>query len=229
MKKILNTNSLKIIAIITMVLDHIAYLFVPVSSVFYFIFRIIGRICAPVMFYSLANGFFYTRSRIKYACRLLFFAILSQVPYSLFVGNQIFLINNYNILFTLFLAFMCLFIIYSKSMNLFLKITFNILLIGLSYFCDYGLFGIVLVFIFAFSKSYKIKFILYSIASIAYVAIKSILTNSFISFVIFLGLFLAIPLLNLYNEKKGKINLKYLFYVFYPLHFIVLIIIKTLL
>ena len=53
MKKILSSNSLKIIAILAMLLDHIAFLFIPVSSMFYFIFRIIGRVTAPIMLWEL--------------------------------------------------------------------------------------------------------------------------------------------------------------------------------
>ena len=135
MSKILNSNGLKMIAIFVMVLDHIAHSFISVMSPFYYIFRMVGRVTAPIMFYSLANGYKYTRNKVNYGLRLFIFAIISQIPFSLFSENKIFLYDDYNVLFTLFIGFMCLCSLYNIK-NVFLKC----LLVGscfvLSYFAE---------------------------------------------------------------------------------------------
>ena len=84
----LNRNQIKYIAITTMLLDHMAAFLLtpekhPALTVMYIIMRTIGRIAAPVMFYFLVEGYVHTSSRKNYALRLLAFAILSQIPYSL--------------------------------------------------------------------------------------------------------------------------------------------------
>lgn len=227
MKKILSSNSLKFIAVLAMLLDHIAFSFIPYSSVFYFIFRIIGRITVPVMFMGIANGYNYTSNKFKYGLRLLGFALVSQIPYSLFMEGKFFLVDNYNILFTLFLGFVCLYIFYNVK-NMFMKIIFIILCFIFSCFCEYGLFGISLALMFSLCKNGNFRILFYSLMCLVYIIFSTILNKSFFIFVIYLGLFLFIPLLTLYNGKKGKYNLKYVFYVFYPFHLFILILLKLL-
>ena len=83
MRKGLNRNLLKYIAIIAMVLDHVAFLFIPPFSLSYQICRFIGKLTAPIMCYFLAEGYNYTSSKVKYGTRLLIFAIISQFAFSL--------------------------------------------------------------------------------------------------------------------------------------------------
>lgn len=68
---------LKIIAMVTMLIDHIGVLFFPEEA----IYRQMGRLAFPIYAYFLALGFVHTRSRIKYFSRLLLFALISQVPF----------------------------------------------------------------------------------------------------------------------------------------------------
>lgn len=227
MKKVLNSNSLKIIAILAMILDHVAIAFMSLTNPFYYILRIVGRITAPIMFYCLANGFFYTKNKFKYGTRLLLFAVVSQVPYSLFAKGKIFVYDDYNVLFTLFLAFMFLYSLYDVKKYI-IKIFYLILVCSLSLFCEYGLFGIVLVWMFYMFRDSKYKTLLYSLLCFLYLIIMTMIEGSIIYFVIFMGLFLVVPLLNMDSGKKGKLNLKYLFYIFYPAHLIVLYLIVLL-
>ena len=228
MKKVLSSNNLKIIAILAMVLDHVAYLFIPMTSLFYYLFRIIGRVTAPIMFYNLANGYYHSKNKKKYGIRLLSFALVSQIPFSLFISNKIFLYDNYNILFTLFLGFLCLYAIYDLK-HIFLKTLIIIISAILVCFCEYGLFGLTLILMFSLCKDDRWKLLFYSVISFAYMTIRTITDNSIIIFILFSGLFLAIPFIKLYNGTKGKYNLKYLFYIFYPAHLLILIMIKFIL
>jgi len=211
-----------------MVLDHVAHAFISLTSPFYYIFRIFGRITAPIMFFSLANGYKYTKDKVKYGLRLFSFALISQVPFSLFLENKIFLYDNYNIIFTLFLGFLCLCSLYNVK-NIFFKLLFVISCFLLSYFCEYGMFAISLILLFSLCENYRFKMLFYSLICIFYITIRFLLNNNAIGFLIYMGLFLAIPLFNLYNEKKGKYNLKYFFYIFYPVQFLVIFFIKMIL
>lgn len=227
MKKILDSNSLKIVAISSMLLDHIAYLFIPIDNFLYLIFRFIGRVCAPIMFYSVAKGYFYTRDKVKYGLRLFLFALISQIPYSLFIGNELFLFNKYNVLFTLFLAFLSL-TIFDKVEDKLSKFSLILLCLGLSFFCDWGIIGIVYTFIFYLLKDNRYKYVLYCLCSLGYLSINFIIYKNILGFLIGIGLFLVIPLIYLDNGSKGKVYWKYLFYSFYPMHLLILYFVNIL-
>jgi hypothetical protein len=93
-------DMLKIIAILTMLIDHTGYLFFPHQM----IFRTIGRIAFPIFAYQIAIGFQKTSSRKKYALRLFLFACISQIPYFWFNPKLDFEWGSLNIMFTLLLA-----------------------------------------------------------------------------------------------------------------------------
>ena len=81
MKKPLNSNALKYIAIIAMLIDHIAWAFVPFSSALGQIMHLIGRFTAPIMCYFISEGYFHTKDVKKYIFRIGIFAIISQLPF----------------------------------------------------------------------------------------------------------------------------------------------------
>lgn len=79
---------LKIIAIFAMLIDHIAWAFVPLESALGQIMHIIGRLTAPIMCFFIAEGFYHTKNIKKYALRLGIFALISHIPYNYFMfGN----------------------------------------------------------------------------------------------------------------------------------------------
>ena len=76
----LTSNGLKIIAIVTMLIDHIGYYFENnMNNTIYIILRIIGRISMPLFAYLLVQGFFYTQNLKKYILRIFVFAIITQI------------------------------------------------------------------------------------------------------------------------------------------------------
>ena len=95
----LNRNELKYLVIIAMLIDHIAWAFVPTASLLGQIMHIIGRLTGPTMAYMLADGYYYTRSVKKYACRLGIFALLSWIPFSYFELGHIGL--QFGVIYTL--------------------------------------------------------------------------------------------------------------------------------
>mgnify|MGYP002581591684 FL=1 len=92
MKKIFSNFDLKILAIITMTIDHIGAIIYPNIDAF----RIIGRISFPIFCFLLVEGFKHTHNRFRYFIRLLLFAIITQPIYDYAFNN-----HELNILFNL--------------------------------------------------------------------------------------------------------------------------------
>ena len=107
MKKNLTNFDLKLIAIITMTIDHIgAIIYNDID-----IFRIIGRISFPLFAFLLVEGFKNSSNRLKYFLRLIIFAFITQPIY-----DYAFKSNTLNILFTFSLGFLLMMIIeFSKK------------------------------------------------------------------------------------------------------------------
>ena len=209
---------LKIIAIIAMLFDHIGYVIFGKYS----FMNYIGRLAFPVFAFGISEGYTHTKDLKKYFLRLLVFAIISQVPYMLFLGL---LTNTFtlNILFTLILGLLAI-TVYEKSNNKYLGLLFVILCSIIAHFghFDYGWFGVAVIFIFHIFKDKKIlmnlSFVIAVFINYFYTYITTLKTEYL--FIVLFCILSLIPI-NLYNTKKGK-DTKYLLYVFYPLHILVL-------
>lgn len=101
--KILNRDQIKLLAVVTMTLNHFAHVFLTPGTVLCEVFQDIGYFTAMTMCFFLVEGYRYTRSRKDYAMRLLAFALLSQIPYVLALGFY-----QFNVLFTLLICFLIL-------------------------------------------------------------------------------------------------------------------------
>ena len=95
----LGRNVLKLIAIIAMLIDHVGKLFFP----HIIILQIIGRLAMPIFAFFIAEGFYYTKNKLKYFLTMLIFAVIAQIPY-------VFLFSGLNILFTFCLSLILLFV-----------------------------------------------------------------------------------------------------------------------
>ncbi len=219
-----------------MLMDHIAHVF---SGVFQnyswgfaltFIFRFFGRITAPVMCWFLVQGFEHTSSRKKYALRLFIFTIVAQVPYML-VRKDVTVFAGLSVIYTLLVSFLMLCVLESQ-LETFPKWVIIITLIALSMLGDWAIFGPVMVlFFYLFREDRKRLLLFYCLA-----AASLVVTDIVILYIRHyywwqelwqLGMFLFIPLLLLYNGERGSAHPfhKWFFYVFYPLHLLVLFII----
>jgi len=85
---------LKLIALITMIIDHVGAIFFPQ----YIWLRYIGRLSMPIYAFLLVQGYKHTRSFTRYAIRLAVFALLSEVPYDLLFRRTWLEFGNQNIL-----------------------------------------------------------------------------------------------------------------------------------
>ena len=106
-KGFLNRNQLKYLVIAAMLIDHIAWAFVPTASLLGQVMHIIGRLTGPTMAYMLAEGYRYTRSVKKYAMRLGIFAVISWLPFSYFESGGI--RPAFGVIYTLFLSLLAIF------------------------------------------------------------------------------------------------------------------------
>lgn len=205
-----------------MLIDHIgAYIFPDAYWL-----RCIGRLAFPIFAFFIAEGMRYTRSRKRYVLTLLVFAIISQIPYG-FLREFYYL----NILFTFLIAIFAIFLIENYKKNETLYMIYLLLLGSFLLFVeflnivDYGIFGVLLILVFYFVKDKKLSLSL-GTACLVLLTLKMMLFAGFTlrSTVQFLSI-LSLLLLYFYNGNKGKVNLKWLFYIFYPLHLLVILII----
>lgn len=206
MKK-LDTFTLKMIAIVSMLIDHVGFVFFPEEM----IFRIIGRISFPIFAYVLSEGFVYTRDVKKYLLRLGIFALLSEVPYDLAIMGSVLELSQQNVFFTLFIAVLMLYVM-SKMKNMMLQYVVVIAAVLLCQFLhtDYSNIGVLMVFIFYVFRNRKIEKLL--IAGLTLLGLTSGLQ---------LYALLALPFIALHNGEQGP-KLKTFFYLFYPAHLFIL-------
>ncbi len=105
----LSTFWLKIIAIITMTIDHTA---VCLETPYYTLMRGIGRIAFPIFCYLIVEGFFYTRCLWKYILRLFVFALISQIPFNLMLYKSPCYTGGYlNVYFTLLIGLITIYLV----------------------------------------------------------------------------------------------------------------------
>lgn len=142
---LLSRNQLKILAFLTMIIDHIGAILFPSVLVF----RIIGRLSFPIFAYLLAKGMHDSRAPLKMVIRLFFFAILSQPAYSIaFDHVGLYALYSWNIFLTLSIAAFCCWLISKNSVIGFLILILSCVLSETVIAPDYQAYGIVLVVMF---------------------------------------------------------------------------------
>lgn len=228
-KKCFSANLLKYIAITAMTLDHIAWHLLTFESTTSQVFHFLGRLTAPIMCFFIVEGYIHTRSVKKYALRLLLFGIISQIPWVVLNGNL-----TFNMMFTLLLC-LCAVYVCDKIKNIPLRFILIFLLVCLSLFCDWYVFGVLWTVVFyIFKNDEKKKYLYFSIVSLLYFI--NTLYNSFLTYaqlqkafilsLYSLGVFISVLLLLMYNGKKGKFKQsKWVFYIYYPAHLLVIALI----
>lgn len=219
LQKGLSGNTLKIIALIAMTLDHLCLLVFPEMQWL----RIIGRIAMPIFAYMIAEGCRYTKNKLKYFLMVFVLGVICQVVY---------FINDKSLLMGILIDFsLSILLIYAisfatKTKRLFAYFIAFLTLLGivfLVYFLpnlvnkslsfDYGIGAILLpVVVYMFEKKW---------AKLLAMAIF-LLPVCVVEWKVQWFCYLALIPLALYNGKRGKYKLKYLFYAYYPLHLVVL-------
>lgn len=229
---------LKIIGVVTMVIDHVGIFFFPNI----FLFRYIGRLAFPIFAWTIANGYHYTQNRKRYFFRLLLFAIFSQIPFLLMylVSGSSFS-HILNIFFTLAYG-VGVIMLFEKKYNKswyrhFLMIV--AILGGLLLPLEYGSYGVIMIFLFYKTfENRRNMCIIQTVLILSAMFIKAFFGGIFFGFVGYtlyavnvtqLYSLSALPLLYIYSKTLGTNKYKWWFYWFYPAHLTILWIIYTLL
>lgn len=216
---IIDINIIKIIAALSMVIDHIGYMFFPNLI----IFRIIGRMSFILYSFCLAEGMKHTKSQKKYLIRLIILALISEIPFDLFLSGKIINVTYQNVIFTYILAFMGIMARekYKNSYgNLFLAVP---IIVSIFINCDFGLLGILVIYSFYFFGN-SIKGCL--LASIIMVIINYSVLKSIAGVLFSLIILLITSLIIIfYSGKKSNLPKPVITTInlFYPINYIVLL------
>lgn len=226
----INGFQLKMIAIITMFIDHMAAVLISPDTDWnlYKFCRIIGRLAFPIFCFLLVEGFFHTKNIKKYILRLGIFALISELPFDLaFSDNKSEFLYHQNVFFTLFIGLGVIYLIrlidekYEK--NLIIRCVLDFIAIAAGCMLadmlatDYNRWGILLIVVFYLFRGNKILLLLgvllvnYTMDSLW--QIYAVISVFFIWF---------------YNGERGPQGNKYLFYIFYPAHIFLLYLISLL-
>lgn len=242
----LSGSTLKMIALITMLIDHIAAIILArilrvyvsgestgldVSAYIdgqrgyeaiynmYALMRNIGRIAFPIFCFLLIQGFEHTKDRKKYALRLAIFALISEIPFDLAFKGRLLEFSYQNVFVTLFLGLVTIMVFDAVSQKGGLhKIVRTLLMVAVVLAgttaaellrTDYGALGVLCILVLYLFRYNRMWQILAGCLSFFWWELPAVIG--------------FIPI-SLYNGKRGW-NLKYLFYVFYPLHLFILYIV----
>lgn len=221
-------STIKIIAVISMLIDHTAAgilpWYIPAEGgtifIIYSVMRAIGRLGFPIFCFLLVEGFEHTRSIKKYGQRLFIFALISEIPFDLLFKGQILEFTYQNVYFTLFIGLIvmaaCRFIENSSRIYISLKSFLCIaataagMVIAQLMHTDYGAIGIFCIMILYFTRFRKSTQIIAGCISFAWEITAP----------------LAFIPIGFYNHKRG-LKMKYFFYAFYPAHLLILYLIRV--
>lgn len=223
--KILSGSALKCIALATMIIDHIAVVLLRNSNIIllrvsresltlYSLMRKIGRMAFPIYCFLLVEGFLHTHDRRKYGLNLLIFALISEIPWNLEHTGALHYTAQ-NVFFTLFLGYMGLCCIENfredgwKQLGSLLVLT----IVAMNLKADYGVGGFAFILVMYLLREQKV------LQAVVGTCIES---GGWAAGLAFLPI-------NLYNGERGFIRgkvLKYAFYAAYPLHILILYLIR---
>lgn len=219
LKTNLDTDFLKVIAIISMLIDHIGSAFFPQ----YPVFRWIGRLAFPIFCYCLTVGLLYTHNIKRYFARLALFAVISQPFYALKIDPTAFWENLtlWNIFFTLLFSLVFMWGITSRKWYG-IGIAVLALVVLASGNFDYGLTGIILMLIFHFCRNKPVLgAVLFILSYFPYLSgsasdpLAFVIGGLCVNWTTFA--LLSAPLIFIPTHTGIKIN-KWFFYLFYPAH-----------
>ena len=245
--KVLDSNAIKIIAIVAMTIDHIAWAVFPgyPKEVLPMVMHIVGRLTCPIMCYFIAEGYHYTRDINKYTLRLFLFAIVSHFAYifastdyvdvksfiPFYYGN---VLNQTSVMWSLAWGLVMLRVVMSEKIqsNL-LKVGLVVLICLVSFPSDWSCVAALCIMAIGANRG---NFKAQMSWMILYVAIYSLVYFFALDKVYGLmqmAVVLSIPVIYLYNGKRGKnpkMNkfMKWFFYLYYPVHLLIIGVLRIL-
>ena len=225
----LNGNQLKIIAMAAMTIDHLVDVIFPNYPTDWWIIglHIIGRLAAPIFWFFIAEGYFYTRDWKKYATRLLGFAIVSHFAYNFafgipFIPFKTSVFNQTSVIWSLFWGLIALVINDSSKLKQWQKTVILIGIFVISFCSNWSCIAVLAIMDISTNRGNFKKQMTRMMLWVSMYAIIYILFINPVYGVVQMFVALTIPLLKMYNGERGTWKgMKYLFYVYYPLHLII--------
>ena len=206
-------NQLKLMAVISMTLDHIGAMLLPDVV----LLRILGRLALPIFAYMIAEGCRHTRSRGRYLGRIAALAAVCQTVYFVSMGS---VYMSILVTFSLSIMLICVIENFQRKRDLTSRMLAFGTLLGIFFVCvalpelwegsdfgiDYGLMGVLLPVLIYFGSE-KTKYLTaglillgFSYGGVQWFALA------------------AVPLLGMYNGQRGKGSIGKWFYLYYPAH-----------
>lgn len=244
LKGTLNANALKLIAVAAMTIDHIAWALYPgyPRAWLPLLMHLLGRVTCPIMCYFIAEGFHYTRNINKYTARLFLFALISHFCYVFFSpsfeGWRSFIpfhdgsvLNQTSVMWSLAIGLIMLRVNYSENIKQQWKPLLIFLLCIAAFPADWSCIASLCVFAIGTNRGKPLGQILWSLLFVSLYVLVYCLTMSVTYGLMQFAVLLAIPVIAFYNGQRGKnptVNkvMKWMFYIYYPLHLLVIALIR---
>ncbi len=222
----ISADTLKWIALITMFIDHVGAVVLeyipqielPAVNIAYYVLRYIGRLAFPLYCFLLVEGYMHTRNQMRYLRDLLIFAVISEIPFEIcFLAEK----GNgfHNVYWTLAIGMGVMTALdYAKTkyvnatwMNLLIMVVGAYAAETLG--CDYGAIGVLLIFILYQTRNDRAKQSVFGSIAMLYEVTAPI----------------AFVMTFFYNGERKIKKYKYAFYAFYPVHLLLLYLVRLLL
>ncbi len=225
--RVLSGSALKTIAVVSMLIDHVAAVFLQNSPIvlftalghsllLYTFMRSIGRIAFPIFAFLITEGYLHTHDRRRYGISLALFALISEIPWDLEHTGKYFVISSQNVFFTLLLGYLgiCMYERYREQPQYQAAWLLGLLGVSLIFHADYGCSGYCFILFMYVLREREL--------------IRAVIGCGFLSSRWKAGL--AFIPIALYNGKRGFVRgklMKYCFYMIYPVHILILYFIKN--
>lgn len=228
----LNSNQIKLIAIIAMTIDHVTWLLYPGCQKIWWVMllHVVGRLTAPIMWFFIAEGFHYTRNVKKYIFRLFAFAVVSHFAYN-FAGGIPFIptgmFNMTSVMWSLAWSVVLMVIFTTERLPKWAKIVLMLLICVVTFPSDWSTIAAMCpVFLYLNRGDFKKQSIALLIWTAMYAAVYFIFLDKVYGILQMFTL-LSLPILKIYNGERGQWRgMKWLFYIYYPAHLFVIGIIR---
>ncbi len=241
----LNSNTLKMIAVIAMTVDHIAWLIFPGYStdVLPIIMHSFGRLTCPIMCFFIAEGYYYTKNKNKYTARLFVFALISHFAY-IFASNSYTdtksfipfyygdVLNQTSVMWSLAWGLVMLRVFYSNKIKSdTLKVCLLFIICLLSFPSDWSCVAALCVLSFGINRGNFKKQATGLMLFVGCYAIVYAFSSNILYGILQMGVVFSLPLIYMYNGERGKSPAfnkftKWFFYIYYPLHLLIIGLIK---
>lgn len=225
----MSSFSLRLLALLCMFVDHAGLALFPNIGAF----RCVGRLALPLYCFLITQGFLHTRDLRAYRNRLMLFSLLAEIPFDLLTFGQMASTLEQNALFSLQLGLFALYgaRAFAKQPAHAALCSLLLMMVAMLARVSFGWLPIALCLCFYYFRNHRLRMTLCAGLILSAYSLSLLLSGVALSWVLVsLCALLALPVLLLYNNKRGMRtpSLTFLFYAAYPLHMVALVLLRTL-